>query len=79
MLTQILNVAVVAAETTEHHTELPMPAIAYGAIIMGLLLLLMFVTIAFTSLGHRHEAVQEHADPHRQHPNKHDHGESSQH
>jgi uncharacterized integral membrane protein len=79
MLTQILNVAVVAGETAEHHTELPMPAIAYGALIMGALLLLMFVTISFTSLGHRHEAVAEHADPHRQHPNKHDHGEASQH
>ena len=79
MLTQILNVAVVAGETAEHHAELPMPAIAYGALIMGALLLLMFATIAFTSLGHRHEAVPEHADPHRQHPNKHDHGEASQH
>lgn len=76
MLTQIL---VVASETTEHHTELPMPALAYGGIIMGVLLVLMFATIAFTSLGHRHEAVEEHADPHRQHPNKHDHGETPQH
>ncbi len=76
MLTQMLAVA---SETAEHHTELPMPAIAYGAIMMGLLLLLMFATIAFTSLGHRHEAVEEHADPHRQHPNKHDHGETASH
>ncbi len=79
MLTQILNVAVVAGEAVEHHRELPMPALAYAALIMGALLFLMFCTIAFTSLGHRHEAVEEHADPHRQHPNKHDHGEASQH
>jgi hypothetical protein len=31
----------------------------------------MFATIAFRSVGNRHAAVEEHADPHRQHPAKH--------
>ncbi|WP_028280072.1 hypothetical protein [Arthrobacter sp. H5] len=79
MLTQFLNAAAVAGETAEEHVQLPMDPIMYGALIMGGLLVLMFVTIAFTSLGHRHEAVEEHSDPHRQHPNKHDHGENPQH
>ena len=38
-------------------------------------MVLMFATMAFTSLGHRHEAVPEHVDPQRQFPNKHDHGQ----
>jgi putative effector of murein hydrolase LrgA (UPF0299 family) len=79
MLTYILTAAQVAGEAAEHHVELPMPAVVYAAIIMGFLLLLMFVTISFSSLGHRHEAVAEHVDPHRQHPNKHDHGEAAGH
>ena len=31
--------------------------------------------LSYTNLGNRHEAVEEHADPHRQHPNKHTHGQ----
>lgn len=79
MLSQFLDAAVVAAETGEHavHVELPMDPVLYGIIIMGALLALMFVTLAFTSLGNRHDAVEEHADPHKQHPNKHDHGEAT--
>ena len=38
-------------------------------------LILLFVTASYTNLGRRHEAVEEHADPHRQHPNKHDRGQ----
>lgn len=74
MLTQILGAAVVAAgETAEHHVELPAHPVVYGAVIMAALLLLMFITLSFSNVGRRHEAVEEHADPHRQHPNKHDH------
>lgn len=79
MLSQFLDAALVASETVVEHVELPMPAVVYGAIIMGGLLALMLVTMAFTSLGHRHEAVEEHTDPHKQHPNKHDHGEAAHH
>lgn len=79
MLTQLFDAALLAGETVEHHVELPMPAVLYGAIIMGVLLVLMLVTVAFSNLGNRHEAVEEHSDPHKQHPNKHDHGDSSRH
>lgn len=77
MLNQLYGVALAASETAEHHTELPVPPIVYAGIIMGVLLFMMFVTISFSSLGHRHEAVPEHSDPHKQHPAKHGGGESS--
>lgn len=74
MLTQILGAAIAAAgETAEKHTELPFPPFVYGGVIMAALLLLMFITLSFSNVGRRHSAVEEHADPHRQHPNKHDH------
>ncbi len=72
MLNHLYGAALVASETAEHHKELPMSPVMYAVVIMGALLLLMFVTIAFTSVGKRHEAVPEHVDPHKQHPNKHD-------
>ncbi|WP_026552042.1 hypothetical protein [Arthrobacter sp. H20] len=80
MLSQLLNATLVASETGgEHggHVELPMDPVLYGIIIMGALLALMLITLAFSSLGNRHEAVEEHADPHKQHPNKHDPGDAS--
>ena len=43
--------------------------------IFAIMLVLMFVTLSYSNLGNRHEAVEEHSDPHRQHPNKHDHGQ----
>ncbi|GAA1340306.1 hypothetical protein [Arthrobacter roseus] len=72
MLNQLYGAALTVSEKAEHHTELPMPPVMYAAIIMGALLLLMFVTIAFTSVGKRHEVVPEHTDPHKQHPSNHD-------
>ncbi|MHA7155015.1 hypothetical protein [Arthrobacter sp. TMN-50] len=79
MLSQLLTATLIASETGGEHAvvELPMDPVLYGIIIMSALIGLMFVTLAFSSLGNRHEAVEEHADPHKQHPNKHDHGESS--
>lgn len=73
MLTQVYSAALAAAEP---HVELPVPAGAIGGGIFVLFLVLMFATMAFTSVGHRHPAVEEHVDPHRQHPNKHDHGQA---
>ncbi len=70
-----LGSVVLATEVMETHTELPMPALAYGLIVMGLLLLMMLVTISFANVRNRHEAIEEHIDPHKQHTNKHDHGE----
>jgi hypothetical protein len=36
---------------------------------------LMFIAWSYNNLGNRHAATDEHADPHRQHPNKHDRGQ----
>lgn len=72
MLNQLYGAALAVSEKAEHHTELPMAPVLYSAIIIGALLLLMFFTIAFTSVGKRHEAVPEHTDPHKQYPSNHD-------
>ncbi|NKX56183.1 hypothetical protein [Arthrobacter mobilis] len=64
---------------TETHAEAHVSPLLVGSVIFGIFLLLMFSTIAFRSVGHRHPAVEEHADPHRQHPNKHDHGQGVRH
>ncbi|MHA7144194.1 hypothetical protein ACX80U_05680 [Arthrobacter sp. TmT3-37] len=74
-----LGSALLANEAMETHSELPMPAIAYGLIAMGVLLTLMIVTISFSNVRNRHEAVEEHIDPHKQHANNHDHGEANRH
>ncbi|MET4059598.1 cytochrome c-type biogenesis protein CcmH/NrfG [Arthrobacter sp. UYP6] len=75
MLTQLSGAVLAASETAEHHVSIPMDPIMYGVIIMGALLVLMFATISFQSVGKRHEATPEHVDPQRQFPNKHDHGQ----
>ncbi|MDN3483433.1 hypothetical protein QMA10_16080 [Arthrobacter sp. APC 3897] len=75
MLTQLSSAVLAASETAEHHVSIPMDPIMYGVIIMGAFLVLMFATISFQSVGHRHEATAEHVDPQRQFPNKHDHGQ----
>lgn len=66
----------IAAQTEGGHEELaPLWAEpwVFGIVMFAVLLVLMFVTLSYTNLGNRHEAVEEHADPHRQHPNKHTH------
>ena len=48
------------------------------AFLLGLspaLVVLLLITLSYSNLGRRHVVVEEHADPHRQHPNKHDHGQ----
>ena len=50
---------------------------SFGVSMFAVLLVLMFITLSYTNLGKRHTAVDEHADPHRQHPNKHDHGQKA--
>lgn len=74
-----LGSALLANEATNHHTELPMPAIAYGLIVMGILLTLMIITVSFSNVRNRHEAVEEHVDPHKQYASNHDHGEANRH
>lgn len=75
MLIQLSSAVLAASETAEEHVSIPMDPIMYGVIIMGILLVLMFATISFTSVGNRHDAPAEHIDPQRQFPNKHDHGQ----
>ncbi|MGW9412386.1 hypothetical protein [Arthrobacter cupressi] len=43
----------------------------FGIVMFAILCVLMFVTVSYTNLGNRHEPVDEHSDPHRQHPAKH--------
>lgn len=75
MLIQLSSAVLAASETAEEHVSIPMDPVMYGVIIMGILLVLMFATISFTSVGNRHDAPAEHIDPQRQFPNKHDHGQ----
>ncbi|WP_026555075.1 hypothetical protein [Arthrobacter sp. 35W] len=74
MLTQLAGVVLA---NVEHEELAPLiaPPIVIGGVMLGFLLLLMFITMSFSNLGNRHEAHAEHADPHRQHTNKHDHGQ----
>lgn len=70
------QIAMTVAEGGEHA---PAPIWAepwvFGVSIFAILLVLMFVTWSYSNLGNRHTVAEEHADPHRQHPNKHDHGQ----
>ena len=68
---------IVAAVTEPAHELAPLvaPPFVIGGAMLLLLLIMMFVTLSYSNLGNRHSAVEEHADPHRQHPNKHDHGQ----
>jgi cytochrome c-type biogenesis protein CcmH/NrfG len=67
----------IAMSIAEHEEPAPMLAApwVFGVSIFAILLVMMFVTLSYSNLGNRHSATDEHADPHRQHPNKHDHGQ----
>ncbi|WP_207344757.1 hypothetical protein [Arthrobacter sp. E3] len=76
MLTQLAGVVLAAAE--EHDlAPLIAPPFVIGGAMLAALLLLMFVTVSFMNLGNRHAAVEASEDPHRQHTNKHLHGDDS--
>ncbi|WP_427131036.1 hypothetical protein [Pseudarthrobacter sp. S9] len=77
MLSQQIATFVAAAGAAAHEEAAPLiaPPFVIGASLFGILVLLMLITLSYSNLGKRHEAVEEHADPHRQHPNKHDHGQ----
>ncbi|MBT1003845.1 hypothetical protein KIH31_14680 [Paenarthrobacter sp. DKR-5] len=78
MLTPFFS-AVVAASQAEEKAPTIAPPFVIGGTIFVVLLVLMFVTVSYTNLGNRHEPVEEHADPHRAHPNKHDRGQAQAH
>jgi hypothetical protein len=75
MLLQQIATSVAAAVEHEELAPLIAPPFVIGGVMFVILLLLMFVTLSYSNLGNRHAAKDEHADPHRQHPNKHDHGQ----
>jgi hypothetical protein len=45
--------SVLLSEAIVHHNELPMPAILYGAIAMGLFIALGFVTWSYRDVSNR--------------------------
>ncbi|MDQ0030493.1 hypothetical protein [Arthrobacter bambusae] len=55
--------------------EAPAPLLAppfvIGITMFSILLVLLFIAVSYTNLGNRHDPVEEHSDPHRQHPAKH--------
>ncbi|MCX6500404.1 MAG: hypothetical protein NTU93_16665 [Arthrobacter sp.] len=71
MLFQQIATSVAAAVAHEELAPLIAPPFVIGGSMFAILLLLMFITLSYGNLGKRHEAVEEHADPHRQHPAKH--------
>jgi hypothetical protein len=73
----LFQIATTIAEGGEHEELAPLWAEpwVFGISIFAILVVMMFVTLSYTNLGNRHSATEEHADPHRQHPNKHDHGQ----
>ncbi|MCA4131272.1 hypothetical protein [Arthrobacter sp. M4] len=76
MLLQQITTSIAAQGGESGHEELaPLWAEpwVFGVVIFAILVVLMFVTLSYTNLGNRHEPVDEHSDPHRQHPNKHQH------
>ncbi|MFI2562589.1 hypothetical protein ACIPY3_06970 [Paenarthrobacter sp. NPDC089714] len=75
MLFQQIAISIAAQTEGGHEEAAPLWAEpwVFGIVMFALLLVLMFVTLSYTNLGNRHEAVEEHSDPHRQHPNKHTH------
>ena len=75
MLLQQIAMTVAAAAEHEEAAPLIAPPFVIGGTMLVIQLALMFVTLSYSNLGNRHAATDEHADPHRQHPNKHDHGQ----
>ncbi len=77
MLLQQIATFVAAAGESGHEELAPLiaPPLVIGATMFVLFLVLAGITWSYSNLGRRHEAAEEHADPHRQHPNKHDHGQ----
>jgi hypothetical protein len=80
MLPQLIG-AIVASQTEVGVAPAPLlaPPWVFGVGIFATMVVLLFICVSFTNLGNRHEPVDEHSDPHRQHTNKHDNGEGQSH
>ncbi|SFT68199.1 hypothetical protein [Arthrobacter sp. ov118] len=77
MLSQQIATFVAAAgeSGSEELAPLIAPPFVIGGAMFLVLVVLLLITLSYSNLGRRHAVVDEHADPHRQHPNKHDHGQ----
>ena len=77
MLSQQIATFVAAAGESGHEELAPLiaPPFVIGGTMFAILVVLLMITLSYSKLGRRHVVVEEHADPHRQHPNKHDHGQ----
>jgi hypothetical protein len=77
MLSQQIATFVAAAGESGHEELAPLiaPPFVIGGAMFLVLVVLLLITLSYSNLGRRHAVVDEHADPHRQHPNKHDHGQ----
>ncbi|RKR29767.1 hypothetical protein [Arthrobacter oryzae] len=77
MLSQQIATFVAAAGESGHEELAPLiaPPFVIGGSMFLLLVVLLLITLSYSNLGRRHEVVEEHSDPHRQHPNKHDHSQ----
>ncbi|MDJ0319858.1 hypothetical protein [Pseudarthrobacter sp. PS3-L1] len=74
LLAQIATTISAAGEEHEELAPLWTEPWVFGVVMFGILMVLLLITFSYSNLGNRHTATQEHADPHRQHPNKHDTG-----
>ncbi|HEY8294544.1 MAG TPA: hypothetical protein VIG41_04345 [Micrococcaceae bacterium] len=74
MLIQFAGVVAAASEAEDKAPTIAPPYVVGGTIFV-ILLILLCITLSYSNLGRRHEPVEEHSDPHRQHTNKHDHGQ----
>lgn len=74
MLATLMTTALSVSAEASGEAKAPTIAPPYivGITMFIIFVVLLFVTLSYSNLGRRHEPVDEHADPHRQHPNKHD-------
>ncbi|ALE06149.1 hypothetical protein AL755_12855 [Arthrobacter sp. ERGS1:01] len=77
MLTQLAGVVLAEAAAHEEAAPLIAPPFVIGGTMFVFLMLLMFICVSFMNLGNRHSAVPSTDDPHRQHTNKHGHGDET--
>ena len=77
MLSQQIATFIAAVGEPGHEELAPLiaPPFVIGGTMFAILVVLLLITLSYSNLGKRHVVVEEHSDPHRQHPNKHDHGQ----
>jgi hypothetical protein len=73
MLSQQIATFVAAAGESGNEELAPLiaPPFVIGGSMFLVLVVLLLITLSYSNLGRRHAIVDEHSDPHRQHPAKH--------